>query len=235
MGLDWMLNRRPGKGTAQEITALMVVPENESEEARLLRVRRVDELQWDNTSPFAIMGCPVIGVDEVATQFLRKDFDERREWYAKTFDVPADELWDAVLKRKTGQYVPDLAKEPEGLGAIVGIAAPIFSYRGKAVAGLEFLPPEVADRAFEDMTSEQMLEYADTLTKWAEEAIKQAVDPTEAEWMRITLADEAMDLSEPEDLPPNVKAVRYDFWVVRTACTWLRYWGSRGFSMWAWS
>lgn len=223
MGLDWMLERKARPESAARAAPLLVVPEGETEEERAVRHRLLDELQWLN--PFEVMGCPIVGVDEEATQAVRKDFEENEEDYARAFPgVAREDLWGLVLARAHGSYMVELAKEPDGLGYVTGIAAPAYSYRGKMVACLDILPPDVAEQAYEDMTSEQMLEYADTLTRWAEEAIQQAAEPADAELMRRAL--------NGEDLTSRPGR---DFLVIHTACRWLRFWGSRGFSMWAWS
>jgi hypothetical protein len=224
MGLDWMLERKARPESEARAAPLLVEPDGETAEARAVRHRLLDELQW--LSPFEVMGCPIVGVDEEATQLLRKFFEENEEGFAKRHpDVAREDLWRFVLDRARGHYMAELAKEPDGLGGIVGIAAPVHSYRGKMVACLDILPPDVAERAYEDMTSEQMLEYADTLNGWAEEAIQQAADPAEAALMRRHLRGENAESDKH----------MHEFWVVHTACRWLRFWGSRGFSMWCWS
>lgn len=221
MGLDWMVELKARKGHEDEVERLLVVPKTETAEEQTLRIRLLEDLRW--VSPWEVLECPRIGVDEEATQMLRKDFDARPEAYETQFpEVPRDKLWKAVLKHQHGLYVPELAKNRDGLGAITGIAAPPHSYRGAMVTHLEILPPEVSVQAYEDMTPEQMLKYADELQACAERAIQQATDPDLADLMRRTLNEELED---------GV----HDFWVVRTACRWLRFWGSRGFSMWAWS
>lgn len=230
MGLDWMLQRKIKQGCEEEATRLMGTPRNQLPVDEAERIEaRLDEISM---SPYEAMGCPRIGIDSEATEYMRSLYGEHPD---KFYVVVAREpegttekrsmLWGEVLKEYHGQYVPELAKEPDGMGHVTGVAAPLASYRGKMVSYLSILPDSERDRAFTDMTAKQMLSYADDLESRAREAIGQAVDPADREKMLAALEGKSQDLTADH---------LRDYHVIHTACRWLRFWGGKGFDMWAW-
>lgn len=206
-------------------------PQDKLPDEDVKRIRdRLDELSVD---PYAVLGCPRIGIDEEANQHVRDLYEQFPDrFYVEIAREPEGTnerralLLSEVLERFHGQYVPDLAKRPEGLGGVVGIAAPECSFRGKVVAGLSLLPDDMVDQAFQDMTSAQMLAYADSLERCAREAIQQANDPKDREAMERALSGE----TSSDEAAHHIR----EYWWINRACRWLRFWGNEGFSMWAW-
>lgn len=232
MGLDWMLQRKIRGGHEQEAAELTRVPPEELSPDKARETReRLDEI---SLSPYEAIGCPRIGIDEEATAYLRSLYQENpHQFYVEIAKEPEGTferralLWDEVLRDNHGQYVPDLAKEADGIGAVTGVAAPAVSYRGKLMGYVSVLPDELRDRAYTDMTAKQMLDYADQLERCAEKAISQAVSEGDRAKMKEALVGRITE----QDLRLDHIA---EYHTIHTACRWLRFWGNKGFDMWAW-
>jgi hypothetical protein len=174
-------------------------------------------------SPYAVLDCPRIGIDPEATEWAFKFYSDV---FSKRADAPSLEVF---LKEEQGKYVPDLAKNPEGLGKVTGIACGPESFRGKIIGYADaVIGEQLAHRAYQDMDPDEMEDYADELEAavkdWRsenEEKINRYMDligRLETDHKADTDVGEALDICDD----------------VTNAVTWLRFWAGHGFSMHAW-
>lgn len=157
MGLDWMVRNKPRDGRGAEFEQGQAVSAQGGE---------VDKETWDqiSISPYETLGCPRIGVDEVATRhFLdvivpshreaaekRPAGDSYREHWSQPDDVLLDDAW--------GEYASDLMEYD--LSTVTGIVAGPVSFRGKVVGWSDLLPEGLRNDAYRDMEPDEMVEYA---------------------------------------------------------------------------
>lgn len=225
MGLDWMLQRKIKTGHEEEAARLMGLKDGgEAERDRL------DEL---SVNPFDVLGCPRVGIDVEATEYLRSLYQAHPDRFFRVIvkepegtEERRSLLWSEVLEDNHGRHVPDLAKHPDGIGSVVGMAAPECSFRGKMVAYMDIISEDLRSQAFQDMGPAQMLEYADDLERQARQSIEQAANPADKPVMAAAL--EGQFPAELDD--PAIE----EYVLVHDACRWLRFWAGKGFSMWAW-
>jgi hypothetical protein len=188
MGLDWMLNKikpRPGSETrfAEIVAQLEAMHEDGAGSPEL-----EGELEGLGVTVGEVLGAPRIGHDERADEWFRKEVYEGHreriasmppehldEEYAAHWSRPLEEL----LKENEGKYVLELAEERGGEARVSGMLASSVDFRGKIVARCPLISRELQERAYEDQSPEQMLEYARELE---EEIEGRDFRGEEAEW-----------------------------------------------------
>jgi hypothetical protein len=212
MGLDWMLYGRPAPGREKEfarLTATINRLEEErcgEKEKKLLdrTARRRDKIC---VSPWEEVGCPMIGRDAEADEWLRQRHRERR---ADPDDEWADLSFEEVLEECRGIYVEDLAREPEGIALIQGPLAGALNFRGRVISDAEAIVGEdLAEEAYHNHTADECLDFAARL------------DQVIGEHLGAGSASPP-PIDEPE------------LFALLAAVQWLRFWGSRGFGYDAW-
>jgi hypothetical protein len=187
----------------------------------LVRVRAAKDKV--TLSHYAVLDCPRIGIDPEATEWARQFYSDV---FARRPNAPTLE---AFLAEEHGKYVPDLAKNPEGLGKVTGIGAGPESFRGKIIGYADaVIGEQLAHRAYQDMDPDEMEDYADELEAavegWRnenEEKINRYMDligRLETDHKADSDVGEALDICDD----------------VANAVTWLRFWAGHGFSMHAW-
>lgn len=237
MGLDWMLQRKIKDAHLDEGAALM----DEYAIADATRREVLDDmLDAISLSPYEVIGSPMFGRDEIATAWLRNKFTETPQMFIEystddSTGAPTRRqlTWDEVSSKYNGTYAYELATDTDGLGDTTGIAAPAVSFRGKLIGYCgSIIGDKLSGDAYQDKTSEQMLSYADALETAAEKSLEK-VDVGRRELATRLLKDGRAAVEDIDDLYDTAEdLVRY--LTVHNACKWLRYWGNKGFSMWAW-
>lgn len=232
IGLDWMLDRRkPRPGYERDYARLdrrlrlleARHEEGKVDEARYQCRRREMEIELDRVgvSPFEIIGCPRIGIDEEATRWFRErlyapnhDAASRNPKPAKgnkLFVAHWERPFDEVLKDHYGKWVPTMAEKKEGFAEVGGILTSAVDFRGQVVGGAgELVGEEPACEAYENHTAEGCLDYARRL--------------------RDALGVYVGKHPVAQSAPPIVEAIQD----LRSAARWLQYWGRRGFGYEAW-
>jgi hypothetical protein len=177
-------------------------------------------------NPFAVLDCPRVGIDPEATAYVVKQYSEygRPEFLER---YPTLESW---LKANHGKYVPELAKNKDGLGKITGIVTGPESFRGKVIGYAEkIIGQKLAEQAYQDMDPEEMESYANAL----EQKVQDWRDENE------TAIDYYMDkiggcVNDGPYEDPEMRDLLDSTWDCENAVTWLRFWAKHGFSMHAW-
>jgi len=133
-------------------------------EARKDMLRK--ELAKCVVGPMETMKAPRVGHDEKADAFVRGQwemYDDLQEEYPTVEDY---------LEASEGLYVQDLA-ESDGLGMVGGILVGAESFRGKIIGYTEWLPEDVRNQAYSDMSPEELMTYGAELIALGEEAGEQ--------------------------------------------------------------
>jgi hypothetical protein len=203
MGLDWILNtRRPHKGYEEEFAILQQeARDTDSQKAADNIFQKMDKI---SDKAFDVIGCPMIGRDKEADNWIRqqmKEAQEHRDWPQNKDFIGT---FEDVVKTHKGQYITDLAKEKGGLGAVLGMMCSRVDFRGKVVGYCEYIPEDLQERAYRDQTPEEMLEYANEL-------------------------ESAINMQQALDHMPEEEREYID-----AAIRWLRFWGEKGFGFHAW-
>ena len=165
------------------------------------------------------IGAPRVGIDEEATEWARKNFEDVPEtrWPAGKPPVAA------YLEENYGKYVPDLARVKEGLGACSGMFVGADSFRGKIVGNsASIVGPDLAEEAYKDMDPEALQDYGTRLRLATEGYLD------DKGWSRLIgmPREKVAELTEEDGL--------WDAWYCLEGAKWCTFWGSRGFSMHAW-
>jgi len=234
MGLDWCLKRKAIVGKEELLNKLL--EEYKASEDTDRRKSIDDEIEQMCLNPFEVIGSPMIGRDAVALEWLRADYAANPKLYTR---VTVDETtgtrkenkmtWDEVLAVNNNKYISELASDRDGLGDITGLAASPTSFRGKVIGYCDtIIGTALADKAYVDLTSEEMLVYAKELKEAAQNSLKRLRGEEKAR-AEILLKEGYACL---EDSDYDLGLDRYAD--VSSACKWLTYWGTKGFSMWAW-
>lgn len=219
MGLDWCLNvrARPGsEARLKEINARLYQLRTEGEVATPSVAALWDEREKLIQSPYEYLGCPRVGTDQEALDWLKADYENDPASYAgrdPDADPPFSAMeptpsWETVLRRYQDVYIIQLAKNTAGIPAVIGGSAGMLDFRGQVVADCdEILSTQLRDAAYSDRDPAQMLQYAKDLRAELDEA----------------LADEAtLDVAEEHK------------YYLQHAIRWLEFWGNAGFDMHAW-
>ena len=252
MGLDWVLKAKAAEGQEAEFNRLREEI-NRIDEALSAKWREWTETQAKEVhdyqnfmdahpdlrdelkkaqvakdkvthSPYAVLECPRIGIDLDATEWALKFYSDV---FSKRADAPNLEVF---LKEEQGKYVPDLAKNPAGLGKVTGIACGPESFRGKIIGYADaVIGEQLAHRAYQDMDPDEMEDYANQL----EAAVEDWRNRNE------TAIDYYMDkiggcVSDGPYEDPKMRDLLDSAWDCEHAVTWLRFWAGHGFSMHAW-
>lgn len=236
MGLDWCVDKiKPRPGSERrfaEIQLLMkAIKDNEGaithledevdDSAILEKLKEMgvtsgrweayqetldEELKGISVSCFEAAGAPQVGIDEVATEWFRKNcYDPAHEdaVAGKMHNPNATEFWkrtfDECLADHHGQYVMELARDEGGIASVSGVAVSNIDFRGKALRFAKGLPSTLVNESYEDHTAEECLTYAQAL----ESALNAVEDGESRE-------------------------------IVEDAIKWLRFWGGKGFGYHAW-
>lgn len=209
MGLDWVLTKSKAKPGFEEryatVTRMLdqMRKQGEAESPEL-----EEELKEISISCYEVVGAPRVGIDEVATEWFRKE-----NWEPAHNDARAGKLdrnpqyrdfwlqdFEVCLEEHKGKYVMELAREKGGEAAVSGIAVQSVDFRGKVLRFIDGLDGGLVDESYEDHTAEECLVYAKRL---------------EAEMSNVPDGPEGKEL-------------------LQGAIDWLRFWGERGFGYWAW-
>lgn len=234
MGLDWCLKRKAVAGKEALLDNLL--QQYETSEDKDTRDAISEEIEQICLNPFEVVGSPMIGRDAIALEWLRADYVANPELYMR---LVVDETtgirkehkmsWDEVLAANNNKYVSELASDRDGLGDITGFAAPPTSFRGKVIGYCDtIIGAALAKKAYVDLTSEEMVVYAKQMKEAAQNSLKSLRGEEKAR-AEILLQQGSKCL---EDSDYDLGLDRYAD--VSSACKWLTYWGTKGFSMWAW-
>jgi hypothetical protein len=163
-------------------------------------------------SPMETIGAPQVGKCEEATALARKQYKESYEDkspYGERFRArfPTEEEY---LKDCDGSYVPELAKDQRGLASVSGMFVGAESFRGKIVGMVEWLPEELRDTAYNELSAEELVTYGKAL---------------------LEEAAEYKSLNDEEGLTPQEASQVSD---IEAAGGWCVYWGSAGHAMSPW-
>ena len=178
----------------------------------------------------------------------------RDKWLNMTFEKWVEDNKDRYFEGDVKERLPK-----ELCNAPTGFFAPPLAFRGKIIAFSEILPEELRDEAYKDMTPQEMLDYADRLEGWAEgyeannkellqkykeneDKIKAYYSDTEHSFL---LDEEDKEKLKEEMLNKYGKALIdfieelgqekfYDYYYLRQAIAWLRFWGEKGHGLHAW-
>lgn len=233
MGLDWVLQRKIKEENIDEGTALL----DEYEVATPVRREEIDKMLDEiSLSPFEAIGCPMIGRDEVATAWLRNKYVEKPEMFVEYLEPTGTNTrrltWPEAFEKSKGQYVAELANDQEGLGSVTGLLAEETSFRGKLVGYCQdIIGDKLSSEAYTDMSSERMMSYADDI----ENAAKRSANKLPEEYKQTALgilSGELLHSERGDEYADDHFMLNYV--TIFMACKWLRYWGNKGFSMWAW-
>lgn len=256
MGLDWVLKSKIIEGKEEEhaeIRKKRLEARDKYYEQDALGADKLVLMELKETlhrleneenaleiSPCAVLGCPRVGTDQEATDFVTEQYNkiERPEFFEA---YPTLESW---LKANHGKYVADLAKNREGFGRITGMLTGPESFRGKVIGyAQEIIGNRLAEQAYEDMDPDEMESYADAL----EEAVKNWEQENEKEITYYTVAGPTNETQYQIDktwgraIEPKFTARWREVEELvesaedcRAAVTWLRFWAKHGFSMHAW-
>lgn len=262
MGLDWVLKSKVLEGKEEEHAEARkrrlwardhLYAQNVLEADKLVLMeleetlsRLEDEENALEISPCAVLGCPRVGFDQEATDFVTKAYGEFE--FPETLEAyPTLESW---LKANHGKYVPELSKNPGGFGKARGVAAGPESFRGKIVGyAMDIVGDSLAERAYQDMDPDEMAVYADAI----EERVNEWEQENEKEIEYFTKEGPTGETQFQKDRVANFPKKSQQEWGAaldrrqevyglvnlagncRDAVTWLRFWAKHGFSMHAWS
>lgn len=165
MGLDWCLRDKPAAGKAAEFVAIRAQLEDceDSDEINKLRA----ELEQVSTTPAATLGAPRIGIDEKATEWFRKQYEEAHAHVTgpEAAEIPNrhfvkfwSQPWEKVLEHEHGKYVIDLVDYNKSTVTGFMLVGPT-SFRGKVIGYSECLTDELKHEAYEDHTAEEAIDY----------------------------------------------------------------------------
>ena len=107
-------------------------------------------------SPGEVIGAPRVGIDEVADAWVRDEWDSA----VNQMGLADAEEW---IKENHGKHIHHLVEECPGLGKITGMLAGPTSFRGKVIGYLAGLPGDLQDRAYKDMSPEELVKYGNEL------------------------------------------------------------------------
>lgn len=259
MGLDWVLKSKIIEGKEEEhaevrkkrLEARDKYYEQDALGADKLVLselketldRLEDEENALEISPCAVLECPRVGVDQEATDYVAEQYNSLAERPSFFEAYPTVE---SFLRANHGKYVPELAKNREGLGRITGMLTGPESFRGKVIGyAQEIIGNGLAEQAYQDMDPEEMESYADDI----EEAIKNWEQENEKDITYFTVEGPTNETQFQRDrrneeksaYGPEIDQRRYKIEELvasaedcRAAVTWLRFWSKHGFAMHAW-
>lgn len=241
MGLDWVLKSKviEGKEDAhaearkQRLEVRDAFYEQRALEADKLvlaeleeKLARLEDVENDlEISPYAVLGCPRVGIDDDATKYVVDMYNDPDGHRVR--DVyPTLEI---ALAKMHGKYIAELAKNTEGIGRITGMLTGPESFRGKIVAyARDIIGDNLADRAYQDMDPDDMEDYADALA----EAVESWRNDNEE---KINLYMDLIGRLETDhSADPDVGQAIDTCHDIGHAVTWLRFWAKHEFSMHAW-
>lgn len=250
MGLDWVLRAKAvdGKETEYRMLQDQVGRLNDRLAAKWQEAYQMGNADYDafldanpelalelqqlvvekdriTISPYAVLECPRVGIDEEATKWAREFY----AWLQEGGRLTEEETEEAFLTAEHGKYVPELAKNREGIGKIIGIASGPESFRGKVIGyAADIIGQELAQKAYEDMDPDEMQDYANAL----EAGVAGWREDNEAE------IEDYLSLSgNPDTKDKANRDIGYALATceaVLSAVVWLRFWAKHGFSMQAW-
>jgi hypothetical protein len=209
MGLDWCLVNKPKDGHAEEARslrqALNVLNDGSEFSERLKCIIR------RRLSSVTVLPCEVVQAPKVK---------DRPDWQQKLAEIleehkrreiaagRGDNRWQKVTLEeflKTNAEKYDCEACP-AKSEISGLFCRPCEFRGKVIGYMDFLGC-LADEAYEDKSPEQMLDYARRLEEKRQEIVAAI------------------------KLTPDSENDSY----LLAAIRWLRRWGEKGFSLYAWS
>lgn len=262
MGLDWVLKSKVIEGKEEEHAEArkrrLEARDRLYEQIKLgadklilmeleeVRDRLEDEENALEISPCAVLGCPRVGFDQEATDFVTQAYSE----FEQPESLEAYPTLESWLKANHGKYVPELAKNSDGFGKVTGIASGPESFRGKVVGyAMDLVGDNLAERAYQDMDPDEMAVYADALeakvNAWEQENEKEIEyfteeGPTgETQFQKDRVANfpkkSQQEWGAALDRRQEVYGLVNLAGNCRDAVTWLRFWAKHGFSMHAWS
>ena len=153
------------------------------------------------------LGAPQVGSDKVADDHVRAQWGEYDDLQEKYPTV------EEYLEATKGKYIPHLV-ESDGIGAVTGMAVGSDSFRGKVLGYMEWLPEDVRDQAYSNMSPEELMTYGAELIALARRRLDEY---PEQEVLGVWGEDEKREAE-----------------TVAAAGRWCVFWGSNGHSMFAW-
>lgn len=178
-------------------------------------------------------------------------------WKDMTFERWIEEAKDSFLEHTMPALMKDMPRAFGPFGSIAGW----MSFRGKCIANCDIISDELRNESYQDMTPDQMLDYANRLEEHAKEWEQKNPELYEQvqknkdklkEWEKdndwtITLGmDEAKKKEHMQKMRKKygnefiglidvLKESKHDHYdVLKDAISWLRFWGEKGHGMHAW-
>ena len=223
MGLDWLLQGSKPKPRYEKqylrINEKLNAIAAESAPSESKKTQRKNNLELAlksvSISPFEVIGAPRVGIDEEATQWLKREvFDPIQLRLLKETSREFVAFWSRpfseVVEDERGKFVVHLAKDQDGVAAISDILCSSLDFAGRAVALSEALAEELKNESYDDHGADACIDYAARL-----EASLGSFKLKHPDWaLRARIKEDAGD--------------------IEAAVRWLRYWGCRGFGYSAW-
>lgn len=125
------------------------------------------EVKEDGTHPGKTAGALRVNRDDLySVGLFRMFYEEQRNAFGTQVPPFWDRPFDEVLADPEvhDKYLLNaIPRDCPGRGKACGMFTGPLGFRGKVIAYMEGLPEALADRAYEDMTPEQAIEYAGQL------------------------------------------------------------------------
>ena len=267
MGLDWCLKnklREPGNADkVKRVEERIEEVEYDSDDHKKLMA----ELEKLVISPAEELKAPRVGIDPPATDYYHKKWQEAHDEISK---ATPDELkrmnpryvafWSRPLeecvKEEHGKYILEMVYDKS---TCTGMMAGPTSFRGKCIGYSEWVDEDLQNEAYEDMTSEGMLDYAARLLQSTCDRLRN-LHPAElggktneeikAGYATLVNMQQEIEKANPphddmfsanpavelwtETLATHEKQIM-EAWATFDAYEWLGFWGVRGFGLYAWS
>lgn len=129
-----------------------------------------DEIGKYFISPAETLGAPHIGVDLAADAYIKEHWDE-----LSTVEDGVQLTIEQYIEKHRGKYILEAVDASEGIAKVSGILADSTSFRGKTLGFVKWLPHELKERAYEDMSCDELYEYGQDLQLAADEVGKEGV------------------------------------------------------------
>ena len=112
-------------------------------------------------TPMQTLGAPKVGESEAADNHLRSEwmtYSDLQEQYPTV---------EEYLEAARGKYVPEMVKS-DGLPKVSGMMAGAESFRGKVIGYIEWLPEDIRNSAYDNMSPDELVEYGQDLLDWVD-------------------------------------------------------------------
>ncbi len=209
MGLDWNPANKPIPGRESEYEELRssLEAECESDEDDGDEESEASKRFFEaSISAFETLNAPIIGIDEVATQWAKEIYPETGA------EEPYDEWFEKVRGLRVVHLVPPCAGVPKYSNGSVGGYVEPFSFRAQFLHLCEeIIGEETLEACYENREPAELIEFGLLLKKTGEEySIRNNV--------AVPPSSEEFDENSPE----------WQVDIVLAAGEWCIYWGERG-------